>query len=479
MILIGYISSLLYGMLCLLLSFIAYKFGLSKIYSRKIVHILVGFEWMILYHTMGVGLNFVVVCLLFTLLLIISYRKKMFSMISSESDNAPGTVYYGVSMTVMAILSIVLDGFIFAFGIAVFCTSFGDGLAGVVGSVIKKCNPKIYNNKTLFGTIAAVLFCFASVMALSWIYELKISVFAVLMISLFAAGLELIATKGLDNITLPIGVSVLTYLFLYAPQIQNYIVPIVLTPYIIAIVLSKKLLTNKGVVAAVVLDVAVSVALANFGFVLLLSFLMLSVIIDKMKKHYKKTEESVSEKGEERDEIQVMANGLAPMIMAVLYLITNDFVFVIGYAVSIAEAFSDTAASGFGVFSKKAFDPFKMREVPKGLSGGMSIIGTISSVVMPFILLLIAVFFGKISIYEWILCSAFAFIGAFTDSFLGSVIQAKFKCKFCGKITERREHCTKKTELICGVRTITNDAVNLISSLFAAISAMAFWSFML
>ena len=40
---LGYSLSLLYGILCLLISVVAYKLGMEKRYTRKIVHILVGF----------------------------------------------------------------------------------------------------------------------------------------------------------------------------------------------------------------------------------------------------------------------------------------------------------------------------------------------------------------------------------------------------------------------------------------------------
>ena len=42
---------------------------------------------------------------------------------------------------------------IYPFGIGVFCTSFGDGFAAIVGRLIRKHNPKIFGNKTLFGAI--------------------------------------------------------------------------------------------------------------------------------------------------------------------------------------------------------------------------------------------------------------------------------------------------------------------------------------
>ena len=133
MILKGYIFSLLYGVLCLGLAFLAYKLGMPKKYTRKLVHVLVGFEWVILYHYMGTGSwHFLAVCLAFTALLAFTYRGRLLPMISSEESNSPGTVYYGAAMSLMAVLCLFRPTLTYYFGIGVFCTSLGDGLAGVV-----------------------------------------------------------------------------------------------------------------------------------------------------------------------------------------------------------------------------------------------------------------------------------------------------------------------------------------------------------
>ncbi len=476
MILNGYIAALLYGAACLLLSMIAFKLGVPKTYTRKIVHILVGFEWVILYHTLGVGINFVAVCLIFTVLLVITYKKSLMPMISSDSDNAPGTVYYGISMTAMAIASLFVENFVFAFGIAVFCTSIGDGLAGVIGSSIKSNNPKIYKNKTLFGTLCAFLFSSLSAYVFSFVYGLGLGVPYALLIGAFAAGLELITDFGLDNVTLPLGTATFSYMLLYVPFAENYIAAVVLTPFIIAFALSKKVLTKRGVLAAVVLDIAVSISLGNFGFVMLLSFLLLSTAIDKLKKRKKSKGSEIEKRGEERDFVQVFANGLVPIVFALLYLFSNEFIFVIAYVASLAECFADTVASGVGVFAKSAYDPFRRRKVEIGLSGGMSLLGTLASFVAPVVFLLIARLFGVIDLKWWMILSASAFLGAVFDSFLGSVFQAKYRCSICSSVTEKEEHCDEKTTLISGFNIVTNDLVNLLSVIFTALVSMAIYA---
>lgn len=472
MILLGYTIALLYGVFCLGLSVVAYKLGMPKQYTRKIVHILVGLEWVILYHFVGVSLHFLAVCLIFTALLFVTYRKKLFVMISSDSDNAPGTVYYGLSMTLLAIVSLFLEDFVLAFGAAVFCTSVGDGLAGVFGSLLKKHNLRIYKNKTLLGTIAAFVFSFASTLVFSAIYELGLTVGQAAAIALLAAGVELISDFGLDNVSLPLSTAILTYLFMRTEFISEYIVPIILTPFIVAFASQTKILTSKGILMALLLDLAVSISLGNFGFVLLLAFLLFSVLIDKIKRKLRKIYDDITKKSGARDSVQVIANGLVPASFALLYLVTGSYVFVIAYCTALAECFADTVASGLGMISKKAFDPFRMKRVEVGISGGMSVIGTIASLVFAFDFLTIALIFKALTVKLWIICALCAFLGALFDSMLGSLLQAKYRCTKCSAITEKEMHCDNETELVCGLRWLNNDAVNLSSCIFASLLSM-------
>ena len=405
--------------------------------------------------------------MIFTALLAVTYWKRLFVMISSDLDNAPGTVYYGISMTVMAVCSLFFDRFVFAFGVAVFCTSIGDGFAGVIGALIKRFNPKIYKNKSFFGTLSAFFFSFASVLLFSYLYEIGLTALDAVLIALLASGVELISEFGFDNVTLPMGTAVLTYLLMRGDSVMEYIVPIVLTPFVIAMASSLKLLTQKGIFIAVMLDLAVSVSLGNFGFVLLLSFLILSVLIDKFKK-LRKQKDDITKKTGARDSAQVIANGIIPAVFALLYLVTNEFIFVLAFSTALAECFADTVASGLGMLSRWAFDPFRMRRVQIGMSGGMSLLGTSGSLVLAFAFLMIPLAFYAMPFELSVVCALCACAGALTDSMLGSLLQAKYRCKKCTSITEKEEHCKKKTVWHSGLKFIDNDLVNLFGTIFAA-----------
>lgn len=474
MILKGYIFSILYAFLCLGLALVAYKLGMPKKYSRKLVHILVGAEWIILSHYMGATYHFLVVCVFFLLVLLVSYLKNLMPMISSESDNAPGTVYYAVAMSIMAIVSMLVPDMLLPFGIGVFCTSVGDGFAGIAGQLIKKHNPKIYGKKSVYGTLANFTASFFTALIFKLVFELNLKVWQCIAIGVFSAGLEIITVFGLDNIAITVGCALLTYGFIYYPIINGFVLPIILTPFVIALVLEKKVLTKWGLALAMLLDAVIAVFLGNFGFVLLCTFLFGSVIIDKLKKRAKRVD-SVAKKGDCRDAVQVTANGLIPMLMAIMYAITHSTAFIVGYVAALAEAFADTAASGIGMYSKNVFDIFKMKRTKHGLSGGMSVIGTAASLVGAFVISFVSLIFDVIAWRFLIIAALCGFAGSVFDSFLGSLFQVKYKCSKCNEITEKTEHCGQATAKVSGFYFFDNDVVNLLSGLFSAVLGALFY----
>ena len=103
MILFGYLSSIIYGALVLLLSALAYRLGLPKPYCRKLVHVLIGGEYIVLSYFFGTSLHFLLVALIFTALLFFNYTRRLLPMISSDADNDLGTVYFGISMSALAL----------------------------------------------------------------------------------------------------------------------------------------------------------------------------------------------------------------------------------------------------------------------------------------------------------------------------------------------------------------------------------------
>lgn len=471
MILRGYIYSILYAVLCVLLGAVSHKLGLPKQYSRKIVHILVGFEWIILYSFMGAGIHFLVVCLICTLALLLDYFFKILPAMSSDEDNAPGTVYYGVAMSILALISIFVPEMMIPFGIAVFCTSLGDGAAGLVGQLIKKGNPKILGKKSLFGFLANLIVSFGVVFTFTKIFDFKLSLWAIITVALLSASLELVSLFGFDNIFVTLGVAGLSY-FLWRWQIlEEYVLLLALIWVVIGVIYEHRALTPLGIALAVVLAVLATIALGNAGFILLLVYFASSIITDKVKKRARgiAPEAPLQTKKFKRNIVQVASNGAAAGICALLLFITESPAFAVGFVAALAEALSDTAASGIGALAKKTYDPFRRRICEKGVSGGMSLIGTLSSFCFGVAFSALAYAVGVISIYGAAVVSAAAFLGMIIDSALGSLLQAKFVCKVCGRSHEKPICCGTPSKRVSGVGFITNSTVNLISNTLCAV----------
>ena len=474
MVLKGSIFGIGYSLVCLLVSFVLYKLGVAKTYTRKAVHILVGFEWVILYNYMGPGIHFLAVCILFLILLTIAYKGRLMPMISSDADNAPGTVYYAAAMTGVAIVGCFVPEVMLPFGIGVMCTSIGDGLAGAVGQLFTKYNPKIYGEKTLLGSLTNFVASSLSAYVISSAYSIELGILNCLMIGLLSAELELVTPYGFDNVSVTWGTTALAYAFMYFAGAGNYLAPILLSPVIVIFALSKNALTKDGVAFAIALDIAVSLAFGNRGFAVLCSFFIGAIIVDKIKNTKKnKGRDNKNEDKDCRNYMQVLANGMVAFVAAISFVITKNKIFIIPFVASLAEAFSDTVASGIGAFADKTYDPFKRQKCECELSGGMSIEGTCASLAGAFLISFVAyaLGFAGYGIKEFFIVATCAFLGAVFDSLLGSVLQVKYKCSVCGKITEREEHCSLPTKKYSGVSYIDNDVVNILSCAFSAILA--------
>ena len=473
MILKGYIFGIGYAFICLLISFIMYKLGVPKRYTRKVVHILVGFEWVILYHFLGAGIHFLTVCVIFLILLAIAYKGRLMPMISSEDDNAPGTVYYAVAMTGVAAVGCFVPEVMLPFGIGVMCTSFGDGLAGFVGQAIRRYNPEIYGRKTLLGALTNFVISTACAAVISSVYSLELGIVNCIFIGILSTELELVTSRGLDNVSVTWGATALTYGFMYFADVNAYLVPIIFTPLIVMLCVQKKALTSGGIIAAIVLDIATSIAFGNKGFIILCTFFVGSITVDKIKKHYKNQSRNNDVKSECRNYMQVLVNGMIAFLCSISFIVTKNSIFAVPFVASLGEAFADTVASGIGALSNRTYDPFRRQKCDNGLSGGMSLIGTLSSFLAALIISVIAycLGFNNFGFAELLIVTLCAFLGGIFDSFLGSLFQIKYRCAECGKITEREEHCDTQTVRYSGFAFIDNDIVNLLSCTFSAVLA--------
>lgn len=249
------------------------------------------------------------------------------------------------------------------------------------------------------------------------------------------------------------------------------------------IALKKQSLDVSGAIAAFVMGVVVLWCSKVEGLLLLLLFFVGSNVVGRISKRIRQqslNEKSIEKKGSKRDVMQVLANGLMATIGALMWYCTGKISSLVLLGAAIAEATSDTFAGEIGRLSKKP--PVSIRTltpVPKGLSGGITLLGTATAFISSFVIgLSWAIFFSSYlgsSSDMWLSLSVITltgFMGCIVDSFLGACAQAHYKDPNTGELTEKEYKDGQKLELVQGVSWIDNDMVNLLSNIFSSVFAL-------
>ena len=135
-----------------------------------------------------------------------------------------------------------------------------------------------------------------------------------------------------------------------------------------------------GAVVGVALGTVIFAVGSPFFWLILMAFFVSSTALGWVRPAEKEALEAIHQKGNRRDLFQVLANGGMGTLMAILFGVTRDPAWALGFAVSFASSNADTWAGELGVLSRK--DPvslLRLRPVPRGVSGGVSAAGSAAS----------------------------------------------------------------------------------------------------
>jgi uncharacterized protein (TIGR00297 family) len=236
-----------------------------------------------------------------------------------------------------------------------------------------------------------------------------------------------------------------------------------------------KSLTISGVIAAVLVGIAVFIGFGANGLLVLGVFFATSSLWSKYKSAFKtKTEEKLA-KGAIRDWRQVLANGGTAALFSIIYFFDKAPIWVIAFAIAIASANSDTWASEIGSLSRK--DPIYIRtfkRIEKGTSGAVSILGSLAALSGSLLITLLVFWLFHLNIFAGLTVFIFGYIGNLIDTLIGAFYQQAFICQVCEIETEKRKHCEKMTIRTKGIAFIDNDIVNFVSGLLAVLFALIF-----
>ena len=260
-----------------------------------------------------------------------------------------------------------------------------------------------------------------------------------------------------------------------------YLIPIGVNLVVAIISLVVKLLTLSGSISAFVIGFLAFRYLGIGGWVLLILFFITANILSKLSRAVSKTVESgIQKKGGTRDWAQVLANGGLAGAAALYYGLSGETLALIMFGASIAASTADTWAGEAGILSRRPPVSIRtFRVVPAGMSGGVTWLGTLSSLVgSTMIALGWYATFADYSNHKWVFFASIVAVsgavGSVVDSFLGATVQAHYYDPKREQVTEREERDGVKFELCRGVRWIDNDVVNFLSNAVAVLIAGGF-----
>lgn len=215
--------------------------------------------------------------------------------------------------------------------------------------------------------------------------------------------------------------------------------------------------------------------------VLLLLFFTSSSLLSRVYSHRKKELKEKFAKGSQRDYGQVLANGGLGALLALAFWLAPEQIWMwFAFAGSMAAVNADTWATELGVLNPTAPRLITNgRTVPRGTSGGVTLLGCLASLAGAGLIGIAAALFtpnlpGAEVIFIVVLGGL---VGATVDSLLGATVQGIYYCSGCEKETESHpiHHCGTETIQLRGWRWLDNDLVNLACSLVGAGVAVVAW----
>lgn len=180
-----------------------------------------------------------------------------------------------------------------------------------------------------------------------------------------------------------------------------------------------------------------------------------------------------------RDWKQVLANGVVPTLAIILLSVRHDLrpEATLIYLGALATATADTWATEIGRrFGTRVIDCLTFRPVRRGLSGGISLAGTLASIAGAALIGALSLIqfpndvglCGLVFVKVMLVIPIAGFCGTMIDSIIGSKFQAKY-LRIDGTIVETAEQGAEHAR---GLPWLGNNATNLISTLLGGFVAV-------
>ena len=495
--------SLVYVLAVLVVSSVLARCGASNEVSRKVVHIALGGWWIIASLVFTSALWAALLPAVFIVVNAVVYRTQALSfMARTQNDDTPGTVYYAVSLTVLALFSFGI-GAPYVGALGFFCMAFGDGFAAVLG---KRYGRRTFATagKTLVGSTVMFAVSFVScvvvllipppvgaglagstVQTFAGMPPVGAAVLAAAVLAVAATVLEALSVRGLDNLSVPLGITAL-FVVLFVPE-AGYtpdLVGLLLSGVVTLASLRAQLLTARGALSALAVGTLSFVTGGWPLWLLLMWFFGSSNLASKVMAHVKggrtdKTarDDNATQKSKPRRARQVLANSVPFLVCSSAYALSGESWLLVVAAGALAASTADTWASEIGVYSTRPpVNILTFKPMQRGLSGGVSPLGlgatVVGAVTSAFLAMLLFHAFGfavPTGPTDFLFIVACGVAGSLVDSVLGAFMQAKYRSAYDRNEGEELlvetvpRHDALNYVLVSGYAWVTNDAVNFLS----------------
>lgn len=461
--------------------------------TRKLVHVLVGILVSFAPFILESGIWAIVLAVIFTVINALALKSSALEGMHATERISYGTVYFPIAFGLLVWIYWDSNPAIFLTGMMIL--TFADTAATIVGERVP--DEKKYrlwaDLKSIQGSSAFFITAFVIVL-FAYPYFLMLSggtpptLTALLLIailtSFFAMLTEAVSRQGSDNLTLTLAAAFSLDLITSAIQagvLSSFLLWMLGSGFAFYLAYRLRSLTISGGIGAFILGCFLFGIDAWSAVSPLIVFFVLSSILSKLADRSKR-DTQMAAKGSNRDIVQVYANAGIGLILVLAWYLTgfqHELLFLT-FLSSIAAATADTWETEFGAFSP--WEPrhiLSWQSVPKGYSGGITVIGTLGGVAGAAIIgytgmLLAPEYVGWL---ELALVTIAGLLGSIVDSILGATLQGKFRCRVCGKHTEKHIHCDQETEHIGGIYRLDNDWVNMSCTASAPVILLVLWLF--
>lgn len=181
--------------------------------SRKFIHIMLGNWWFIAMYFFTNVWFAIFVPITFVIINYVSYKQDLIKVMERKNQDGLGTVYYAVSLFILAIVSFGIYQKPILGLIPNVIMAYGDGFAAVVGKYIKSKTYKVgETKKSIAGSITMFIISLIFItifLTTRYTFELWQIVLIGIIMSGIVTIIEAISVKGIDNISVPVSMLVM------------------------------------------------------------------------------------------------------------------------------------------------------------------------------------------------------------------------------------------------------------------------------